>query len=225
MVDKVANRGVFITIEGADGAGKSTMIEYLKTWLINKNFDVVATREPGGTRLGESLRKILLDEHDSDSNKRIRISDDTELMLMFSARMQHLQEVILPSMAAGRHVLCDRFTDATYAYQGGGRGMSEQRIQQLENWVQHGLQPDLTILLDVPVEVGLARIQKRGQKIGANGDRFEQQQIDFKHAVRYAYLQRAEKFPHRIKLIDASKRLVDVQNNLIQSVKTFLANK
>ena len=140
---------------------------------------------------------------------------------MFAARMQHLHEVILPAMAAGRYVLCDRFTDATYAYQGGGRGISEQRIQQLENWVQNGLQPDLTIMLDVPVDVGLQRTQKRGSK----GDRFEQQQIAFKEAVRQAYLQRATKFPQRIKLIDASKPLSEVKNDLIESVDEFLRSR
>lgn len=222
--NKAGDKGVFITIEGADGAGKTTLVEYLKTWLINKKMDVIATREPGGTRLGESLRKILLDDEYADRREeRIStgISDDTELMLMFAARMQHLHEVILPAMAAGRHVLCDRFTDATYAYQGGGRGISEQRIQQLENWVQNGLQPDLTIMLDVPVEAGLQRTQKRGSK----GDRFEQQQIAFKEAVRQTYLQRATKFPHRIRLLDASKPLAEVKNDLIESVDEFLMSR
>lgn len=221
-MNKVGEQGIFITIEGADGAGKTTLIEYLKIWLINKKIDVIATREPGGTRLGESLRKILLDddEHADSRAEKIsaRISDDTELMLMFAARMQHLHEVILPALTVGQYVLCDRFTDATYAYQGGGRGISEQRIQQLEDWVQNGLQPDLTIMLDVPVEVGLRRTQKRGSK----GDRFEQQQIDFKEAVRQTYLQRAENFPQRIRLIDASKSLTEVKNALIENVDEFL---
>ncbi len=215
---KAINKGVFITIEGADGAGKTTHIEYLKRWLVNKKMDVIATREPGGTRLGESLRKILLND-DAQSNKQsTRISDDTELMLMFAARMQHLHEVILPALTAGWYVLCDRFTDATYAYQGGGRGISEQRIQQLEHWVQNGLQPDLTLLLDVPLDVGLARTQKRGTQ----GDRFEQQQIDFKQAVRQTYLRRAAQFPQRIKLLDASKSMSEVQTELIQRVESFL---
>ncbi len=224
---KIVDKGVLITVEGTDGAGKTTLIEYLKIWLINKKFDVIATREPGGTQLGEVLRKILLGDHDHDdqhdANTRIsaRISDQAELMLMFTARMQHLQEVILPAMEAGRCVLCDRFTDATYAYQGGGRGISERRIQQLEDWVQQGLQPDLTLMLDVPVEVGLQRTKKRG-RTRPGGDRFEQQQIDFKEAVRQVYLQRAEKYPQRIKLIDATRCVAEVQNDLIQSVGAFL---
>lgn len=220
------DKGIFITFEGTDGAGKTTLIEYLKTWLINKKIDAVATREPGGTQLGEVLRKILLDEHerggrhddDGDAKSGTRINDQTELMLMFSARMQHLQEVILPALAVGRCVLCDRFTDATYAYQGGGRGISMRRIQQLEDWVQQGLQPSLTLLLDVPIEVGLQRTKKRGSK----GDRFEQQQLDFKQAVRRTYLQRAEKYPQRIKLIDASKPVSEVQKDVLQSVEAFL---
>lgn len=221
---KNKNKGVFITVEGTDGAGKTTLIEQLKIWLVDKNFDVVATREPGGTQLGEALRKILLDErdhndqHDADTEVSVRISDQAELMLMFAARMQHLHEVILPAVEAGRCVLCDRFTDATYAYQGGGRGISEQRIQQLEDWVQQGFQPDLTLMLDVPIEVGLQRTKQRGTM----GDRFEQQQIEFKEAVRQVYLQRAEKYPQRIKLIDATRCIDEVQNDLFQSVEVFL---
>ncbi|WP_424946602.1 dTMP kinase [Candidatus Spongiihabitans sp.] len=228
-------KGAFITIEGPDGSGKTTLIDHLKTWLTAKKIDVIATREPGGTQLGEVLRKILLDDHDHDhdhgdqhdANTRIRarISDQAELMLMFTARMQHLHEVILPAMAAGRCVLCDRFTDATYAYQGGGRGISERRIQQLEDWVQQGLQPDLTIMLDVPIEVGLQRTKKRGIMRSSGrpgGDRFEQQQLDFKEAVRQAYLRRAEKYPQRIKLIDATRSIGEVQDDLTAQVEAFL---
>ena len=223
--DQAEDKGIFITIEGVDGAGKTTLSECLKIWLINKKIDVVVTREPGGTRLGELLRKILLDEHDdADRDKAhlsTRISAETELMLMFAARMQHLHEVILPALIVGRYVLCDRFTDATYAYQGGGRGLSEQRIQQLENWVQKGLQPNLTIILDVPITVGLQRTRQRGSK----SDRFERQHLEFKESVRQAYLRRAEKFPHRIKLIDATRGLVEVKKDLLQSVAEFLAKK
>ena len=228
---KNMDRGVFITVEGSDGSGKTTLIECLKIWLINKKFDVITTREPGGTQLGEVLRKILLDDRNHDGQHDAhtgisarpgsRISDQAELMLMFTARMQHLHEVILPAMEAGRCVLCDRFTDATYAYQGGGRGISERRIQQLEDWVQQGLQPDLTIMLDVPVAVGVERTKKRG-RTRPGGDRFEQQQIDFKEAVRQVYLQRAAKYPQRIKLIDATMCVAEVQNDLIRSVEAFL---
>ncbi len=227
-MNNTVKKGVLITIEGADGAGKTTLVEYLQNWLINKKFDVIASREPGGTRLGESLRKILLDDDDEYDNKlgkntrnSARISDDTELMLMFAARMQHLHEVILPAMAAGQYVLCDRFTDATYAYQGGGRGISERRIQQLEDWVQNGLQPDLTIMLDVPVDIGLQRARQRGSK----GDRFEQQHIAFKEAVRQRYLQRAKKYPKRIKLLDANRTITEVERDLIVSVEAFLMTR
>ena len=137
---------------------------------------------------------------------------------MFAARLQHLHDVILPAIDQGKYVLCDRFTDATYAYQGGGRGISENRIKQLEDWVQKGFQPDLTILFDVPVSVGLERTKVRGSK----GDRFEQQKIQFKEAVRQTYLQRAAKFPDRIKLIDATGTVDDVQFGLIQCVEGYM---
>ena len=205
------DKGIFITIEGPDGAGKSTHVEFLEAWLRDKDIDVVSTREPGGTQLGESLRDILLDPDGSVDE----LSDECELLLMFAARLQHLHEVIFPAINQGHCVLCDRFTDATYAYQGGGRGISEDRIKQLEDWVQKGFQPDLTILLDVPVSVGLERTKIRG----SNGDRFEQQQIQFKESVRRVYLQRATKFPERIHLIDATGTVNDVQVKLIQCVE------
>ncbi len=206
-------RGAFITFEGPDGAGKSTHVKFLENWFLDSNIEVVTTREPGGTSLGESLRKILLNFDGSID----RLSNECELLLMFAARMQHIHEVILPSIEAGQWVLCDRFTDATYAYQGGGRGIHENRIQQLEQWVQKGFQPDLTILFDVPVSVSLERTEFRGAK----GDRFEQQQIEFKEAVRQNYLQRAEEFPERIKLIDATRSIVEIQRDLIGYVEAF----
>jgi dTMP kinase len=208
------DKGFFITIEGPDGAGKSTHVEFMKTWLQGKNYDVVTTREPGGTRLGESLRDILLnpDGHVGE------LSDECELLLMFAARLQHLHEIIFPAINQGKIIICDRFTDASYAYQGGGRGISENRISQLEDWVQKGFQPDLTILFDVPVPIGLERTKIRGDK----GDRFEKQQIQFKESVRQVYLQRAAKFPERITLIDATGTVNDVQVTLIQCVEEFL---
>jgi dTMP kinase len=211
------DKGFFITIEGPDGAGKSTHVEFLETWLQDRNYDVVTTREPGGTRLGESLRDILL----NPDGMVVELSDECELMLMFAARLQHLHEIIFPAINQGQFVICDRFTDATYAYQGGGRGISENRIRQLEDWVQQGFQPDLTILFDVPVPIGLERTKIRGDR----GDRFEQQKIQFKESVRQVYLQRAAKFPERITLIDATGTVKEVQVTLIQCVEEFLKKR
>ena len=200
----MAETGIFITVEGGDGAGKTTHISFISEYMSAMGWQVVNTREPGGTELGESLRALLLDSND------IAISDHTELLLMFAARMQHIDQVIGPALAQGKCVLCDRFTDATYAYQGAGRGIDDHRISELEQWVQQGLQPDLTIVLDVPVEIGLSRTEQRGQ----SKDRFEQQQLEFKQAVRDRYLERAEQFPQRIKLIDASKTLDQVSTQI-----------
>jgi dTMP kinase len=211
------DKGFFITIEGPDGAGKSTHVEFLETWLQDRNYDVVTTREPGGTRLGESLRDILL----NPDGMVVELSDECELMLMFAARLQHLHEIIFPAINQGQFVICDRFTDATYAYQGGGRGINENRIRQLEDWVQQGFQPDLTILFDVPVPIGLERTKIRGGR----GDRFEQQKIQFKESVRQVYLQRAAKFPERITLIDATGTVKEVQVTLIQCVEEFLKKR
>ncbi len=208
-------RGAFITVEGSDGAGKSTHLEFLNRWLRNKGVDVVTTREPGGTKLGEALRKILLDLNEKDD--QFLLADETELMLMFAARMQHLHELILPALADGRWILCDRFTDATYAYQGGGRGIEDNRIAQLEDWVQREVQPDLTILFDVPVDIGLSRTTKRGHK----ADRFEREQIKFKQAVRNKYLSRAAEFPKRVKVIDASGEISEIQTDLETCLSEF----
>lgn len=198
-------KGKFITIEGSDGAGKTTHIEFLKGWFSKNGVDVVTTREPGGTTLGEALREILL------SPDITNLEDETELLLMFSARMQHLEEVISPALNAGKTVLCDRFTDATYAYQGGGRGISHKRIKQLEDWVQKSMEPDMTIVLDVSVEMGLERTSNRGDA----KDRFEIQELSFKRAVRQVYLDRAQQFPQRIHVVDATKSIDDVQKDLI----------
>ncbi|MBI6897241.1 dTMP kinase [Pseudomonas putida] len=192
--------GLFITLEGPEGAGKSTNRDYLAARLREQGVDVVMTREPGGTPLAERIRELLL----APSEERMAV--DTELLLMFAARAQHLAEVIHPALARGDVVLCDRFTDATYAYQGGGRGLPVERIAILEAFVQGELRPDLTLVFDLPVEVGLARAAARGRL-----DRFEQEGQAFFEAVRQAYLQRAGQQPQRYRLLDAAQSLSAVQ--------------
>ena len=195
--------GRFITLEGGEGAGKSTNAAYLAERLRAAGVKLRMTREPGGTRLGEQIRELLLDPAQQNMHA------DTELLLMFAARAQHLNEVILPALNAGEWVLCDRFTDATYAYQGGGRGIDAQRIAALETWVQQGFQPDMTILFDLPIETGLARAGQRGEL-----DRFEQEQQAFFAAVRDTYLQRAKDDPARFRVVDAGRELDAVQGQL-----------
>ncbi len=195
--------GLFITLEGPEGAGKSTNRDYLAGHLRDQGLDVLLTREPGGTPLAERIRELLL----APSEEKMHA--DTELLLVFAARAQHLAEVIRPALARGAVVLCDRFTDATYAYQGGGRGLSVERIATLERFVQEGLQPDLTLLFDLPVEVGLSRAAARGRL-----DRFEQEGLAFFEAVRQAYLARASADPQRYRLVDAAQPLSVVQKAL-----------
>ncbi|MDA8484763.1 dTMP kinase [Pseudomonas resinovorans] len=195
--------GLFITLEGPEGAGKSTNREYLAERLRSHGIEVVLTREPGGTPLAERIRELLLTPSDET------MGVDTELLLVFAARAQHLEGVIKPALSRGAVVLCDRFTDATYAYQGGGRGLPEARIALLENFVQGDLRPDLTLVFDLPVEVGLTRAAARGRL-----DRFEQEQRSFFEAVRQTYLQRAQAAADRYKVIDASLPLTEVQANL-----------
>ncbi len=195
--------GLFITLEGPEGAGKSTNREYLAERLRAQGVDVLLSREPGGTPLAERIRELLLTPSDEP------MAADTELLLVFAARAQHLAEVILPALARGAVVLCDRFTDATYAYQGGGRGLSEARIAVLENFVQGRLRPDLTLIFDLPVEVGLARAAARGRL-----DRFEQEGRDFFESVRQAYLRRSAAEPERYRVVDAAQPLAEVQQAL-----------
>lgn len=195
--------GLFITLEGPEGAGKSTNREYLAERLRSHGVEVVLTREPGGTPLAERIRELLL----TPSEEAMGV--DTELLLVFAARAQHLEGVIKPALARGAVVLCDRFTDATYAYQGGGRGLSSERIALLENFVQGDLRPDLTLVFDLPVEIGLSRAAARGRL-----DRFEQEQRSFFEAVRQTYLQRAQAAAERYKVVDASLTLAEVQANL-----------
>lgn len=195
--------GLFITLEGPEGAGKSTNREYLAERLREQGVGVLLTREPGGTPLAERIRELLLAPSDEP------MAADTELLLVFAARAQHLQQVIRPALARGSVVLCDRFTDATYAYQGGGRGLSTARIAQLEQFVQGELRPDLTLIFDLPVEVGLARAAARGRL-----DRFEQEQRSFFESVRHAYLARAEQSPQRYRVLDAGQSLAQVQADI-----------
>jgi len=185
---------MFITIEGGEGAGKSTMMERIAGWLEARGHRVVQTREPGGTRLAEQLRTILLD-HENEG-----LSSLAELLLMFASRAEHLAEVIRPALQRGDTVLCDRFTDATWAYQGGGRELPSGQIAALERLVHGDLQPDLTLLLDLPVEQGLARASRRGES-----DRFEREAPAFFERVRRAYLDRAAACPDRFEVIDASR--------------------
>jgi len=195
--------GRFITLEGGEGAGKSTNMDYVAQRLRAAGIRVTVTREPGGTPLAESIRGLLLDPANTAMHA------DTELLLMFAARAQHLQELVLPALARGEWVLCDRFTDATYAYQGGGRQLDMQRIGQLESWVQGGFQPHRTLLFDLPVEVGLQRAGERGGL-----DRFEQEKAAFFERVRRVYLKRARAFPQRFRVIDAGLDLAGVQAQL-----------
>ncbi|MEI6268691.1 MAG: dTMP kinase [Methylococcaceae bacterium] len=204
-------RGKFITLEGGEGVGKTTNLIFIKDYLQQHAIPVVVTREPGGTVLAEKIRHLLLDK-DSEA-----VSEHAELLMIFAARAQHIKHVIEPALAKGMWVLCDRFTDATYAYQGGGRNMRVSTIEWLENLVQGNLRPDLTVLLDAPVEIGIERARERGAF-----DRFESEKTSFFEQVRRAYLLQAELHPERIKLIKASQPLADVQRALIDVIGTFL---
>lgn len=204
-------RGLFITLEGSEGAGKTTNLVYINELLQEMGHDVIETREPGGTPLSEYIRNILLG-HEFDG-----MASDTELLLMFAARAEHLQKKIIPAIEQGKTVLCDRFTDATYAYQGAGRGISETRIATLETWVQGDLHPDLTLFLDLPVDVGMKRAGERSAP-----DRFEKEQMDFFEKVRQGYLARARKAPERYRIIDASQKLSQVQAQIKMTLNEAL---
>jgi dTMP kinase len=194
--------GKFITFEGIDGAGKSTHLAWAADWLRARGHRVRLTREPGGTALGEKLRAILLDP-------RSRIHPETEAILMFAARKEHLDSVIRPALAKGETVLCDRFTDASFAYQGGGRGVATGRLLALEEWVQQGLQPDLTVVFDLPLEAAKTRLASSKKP-----DRFEREGSDFFERVRRAYLARAREAPSRIHVVDSSGTVAGTQKAL-----------
>lgn len=197
-------RGVFITLEGGEGAGKSTQIAAVEQWVRDTGHAPTVTREPGGTQLGERIRQLLLDARGS-------MTSETETLLMFAARAEHVARVIRPALEQGKWVVCDRFTDATYAYQGGGRGLASARIALLEDWVQGELRPDLTLVLDVPVDVGMGRVGQRGAL-----DRFEQESHQFFDRVRKAYHAAAAREPNRVRLIDATAAPAEVSARIRQ---------
>ncbi len=193
-------RGKFITLEGMDGAGKSTHIPNIIALLKARGFEVVSTREPGGTSLGEHLRELLL--HES-------MDPETETLLMFAARREHIAQVIEPALARGAYVLSDRFTDATFAYQSAGKGVQSSKIRALEAWVQEGLQPDLTLLFDVPVSVSIERLASARAP-----DKFERESQNFFEKIRSSYLERASEYPARFQIIDANRPLADVESSV-----------
>ncbi len=203
--------GKFITVEGIEGVGKTTNIDFIHRQLLAAGREVLLTREPGGTPLAEAIRGLLLDPEYTGMDARC------ELQLVFAARAEHLARVIRPALAQGKWVLCDRFTDATYAYQGGGRGIDTAIIASLETLVQGDFRPDLTLLLDVPVAIGLARAGKRGAL-----DRFEQEQVEFFERVRMCYLDLARDHAARYRVIDAARPLDQVQHHLAGVLTTFL---
>lgn len=199
--------GLFITLEGVDGAGKSSHLDWLGTWFRQRGRAVRMTREPGGTPVGESLREIVLHQ---------AMHPDTEALVMFAARREHIEQVIRPALAAGEVVISDRFTDASFAYQCGGRGLAESRLEILESWVQEGLQPHLTLLFDLPTEVAAARLAGAREP-----DRFERERADFHARVRTAYLRRAQAHPERIRVIDGGRPLEDVREQLTRILENL----
>ncbi len=202
--------GKFITIEGTEGAGKSTNLSSIEKVLNDSDISYIVTREPGGTAVGEELRSVLL------KNESINISGQTELLLMFASRMQHINDVIKPALKLNKWVICDRFTDASYAYQGYGRQLNLSFISSLENLVHPDLQPDLTLILDVPVNIAMGRVYNRG-----NLDRFEQEDVAFFNRVREGYKEIAKNNIDRCREIDASKDLAEVQAEVMQIIRDF----
>lgn len=205
--------GRFITLEGGEGVGKSTNLQFIRQCLAERDIPLLVTREPGGTPIAEKIRAILLERSDE------ALSEQAELLLVFAARAQHIRHVIEPALLRGEWVVCDRFTDATYAYQGAGRNMDLATIGWLERTVQGGLRPDLTFVLDAPVATGLQRAKRRGEL-----DRFETEQLDFFERIRQSYLHRAAGDPARYKVIDAALPLPQVQSRLLAELETLWAN-
>ncbi len=211
MIEKT-QLGQFITVEGIEGVGKSTSLRFLTHYLTKHEVDHVVTREPGGTEIAEQIRNIILAHHTES------MSLDTELLLIFAGRAQHIANVVKPALNAGRWVLCDRFTDASYAYQGGGRGIAEQRIAVLEQWVQGPLRPDLTILLNAPVTMALTRARDRSKP-----DRIEVEQAEFFERVQQTYLNRAKHYPQQYRIVDASLALPEVEAQLATIIDQHMA--
>ncbi|MCW8856441.1 MAG: dTMP kinase [Kangiella sp.] len=204
------SRGKFITIEGTEGVGKSTNIAFIKSWLEAKNISLLHTREPGGTPFAEEIRELLL------SQREEAVDAKSELLLMYAARAQHVSQKIKPALEEGQWVLCDRFSDASFAYQGAGRALGLNKLSELDQWVLEGFKPDLTILLDLPVAVGLSRAQERGPI-----DRFEEEKVEFFEQVRDGYLQIAQQEPDRVKVVDARGSLEEVQQQIEQVLVNF----
>ena len=204
-------KNLFITLEGIEGAGKSTVIDFIENFITSSGYDVVKTREPGGTAIGEQIREILLNKNND------KLTDDTELLLIFAARAQHLSEIILPNLASNKIVLCDRFIDASYAYQGAGRGIEQSKINLLENWVMPDIKPDLTFLLDLDPKMAFERTNKR-----SDADRFESEDIHFFEKIRQYYLERAENEPERFRVINSELSLEDVQEQIKNILKDMV---
>ncbi|MET0984462.1 MAG: dTMP kinase [Steroidobacteraceae bacterium] len=209
--------GRFITLEGGEGAGKSTQLALVCELIRAAGHEVVATREPGGTPRAEQIRSLLLDKTSEP------MPAPCELLLMFAARSSHLENLIKPALARGAWVVCDRFTDASYAYQGAGRGMALEHIHALETIVQAGLKPDLTLLLDTPIDVGLQRAQQRNRTQHSEADRFESEQAAFFERVRNGYLEIAKREPQRVRLIDASRPIEQVSADVRAALHDFIA--
>lgn len=203
--------GKLITLEGIEGVGKSSNLRFIADYLTQKGREVVLTREPGGTPLAEDLRKILLNEYQE------KTWPETELLILYAGRFQHVECLIKPAMAQGKWVVCDRFNDATFAYQGAGRGVDKEKIAALDRWVLNGLSPSLTIILDAPVEVAFSRIQKHRDL-----DRFEKEKVAFFERIREAYLTRASDDPARYRVVDASRTLSEVQTDLQNIIDKFI---
>ena len=210
MTNKGQQAGQFISFEGIDGAGKSTHIRFVQEALIQRGIQVVTTREPGGTPLGEALRALLLKE---------KMHLETEALLMFASRREHIAQVIQPALDAGTWVISDRFTDATFAYQGGGRKLDLHKLNTLEQWVHPHLQPDLTLLFDVPIEVARARLDATRTL-----DKFEQEQSDFFNDTRNEYLRRVAEFPQRFKVIDSTRSIEAIQEELSKIIEALCVN-
>jgi len=204
-------KGKFITVEGTEGVGKTTNIQCIASWLDERGIAYISTREPGGTALGEKIRALLLDKDNTG------MAASAELLLMFAARAQHLEEKIIPALVAGTWVLCYRFTDATYAYQGFGRGLNREHIKQLEALVQGDLHPDFTLILDIDPELGMSRVRARGEL-----DRFESEALEFFDRVRAGYRERANDNPARYCLVDASAPLAVVQEHIVEALNAFV---
>lgn len=211
--------GCFITLEGGEGAGKTTHVQSVVDYLQQHNIDCITTREPGGTEVSEAVRAVLLNPELPDMHA------DTELLLMFAARNEHIKRKIIPALQRGQWVICDRFTDATYAYQGYGRGLALQRINQLEQWVQGELRPDYTLLFDIDVATGMQRVKKRSADQAVEVDRFEREQTEFFNKIRAGYLARAKEFSGQFHVLDAAQDITRVRRSLIAALDNILQQR